>query len=243
MFLGRWKEKETKLTASQVFFFLFFFFFLFCCTWLEKEDFLENLHILSHFVQLKCVLLISCVFWIFFFFLFFFQNAVSQLCFSYSQKFGLKKLSKLHDLRLSGRLFQKRAPERATVVLNRSILGLGNLLLLECEWGDVHRLDVYTGALFLRALYISNTLVVVSQSHSGELRTQKLKSHLLGTQSSKVLLFNSLSRSVYSHTCYAYFQGFLLCLFIPFRSIHLHFPKSSPDFFLLCWLLLSPIPM
>ena len=37
-----------------------------CCTWLEKEDFFENLHVLSCFVRLKSVLLISCVFWIFF---------------------------------------------------------------------------------------------------------------------------------------------------------------------------------
>ena len=30
----------------------------------EKEDFLENLHVLSCCVQLKSVLLICCVFWI-----------------------------------------------------------------------------------------------------------------------------------------------------------------------------------
>ena len=53
---------------------MFVFLFL-CCAWLEKEDFLENLHVLSCFVQLKSVLLISCVFWIFF------LNAGSQLCF------------------------------------------------------------------------------------------------------------------------------------------------------------------
>ena len=52
---------------------MFVFLFL-CCAWLEKEDFLENLHVLSCFVQLKSVLLISCVFWIFF------LNAGSQLC-------------------------------------------------------------------------------------------------------------------------------------------------------------------
>ena len=38
------------------------------------------------------------------------------------------------------------------------------------------------------------------------------------------------SRSVYSHTCYAYCQGFLPCLYLPFRSIQLHFSKISPDF-------------
>ena len=35
--------------------------------------------------------------------------------------------------------------------------------------------------------------------------------------------FKACSRSVYSHTCYAYCLGFLPCLFLPFRSIHLHF--------------------
>ena len=48
--------------------------------------------------------------------------------------------------------------------------------------------------------------------------------------------FKAWSRSVYSHTCYAYRQGFLSCLFLHFRSIHLHyFSKTSPDFSL-CWL-------
>ena len=41
--------------------------------------------------------------------------------------------------------------------------------------------------------------------------------------------FKVCSRSGYSHTCYAYCQGFLSCLFLPFRSIHLHFfPKPLP---------------
>ena len=40
------------------------------------------------------------------------------------------------------------------------------------------------------------------------------------------------SRSVYSHKCYAYCQGFLPSLFLPLRSFHLHFfPKTSPSFF------------
>ena len=43
--------------------------------------------------------------------------------------------------------------------------------------------------------------------------------------------FRAWSRSVYSHTCYAYCQGFLPCLFLPFRSIHLYFfSKTSTDF-------------
>ena len=43
--------------------------------------------------------------------------------------------------------------------------------------------------------------------------------------------FKAWSRSVYSRTCYAYCQGFLPCLFLPFRSIHLHFfLKPLPTF-------------
>ena len=55
--------------------------------------------------------------------------------------------------------------------------------------------------------------------------------------------FKAWSRSVHSHTCYAYCLEFLLCLFLPFRSFHLHFfPKSLPIFFLR-WLWLTPVPV
>ena len=50
--------------------------------------------------------------------------------------------------------------------------------------------------------------------------------------------FNAWSRSVYSHTCYGYCQGFLPCLFLPFWSIHLHFFQNLSRF-LLCWLWLT----
>ena len=50
--------------------------------------------------------------------------------------------------------------------------------------------------------------------------------------------FKAWSRSVYSHTCYAYYQRFLSCLFLHFRSIQLHFFQTSPDFSL-CWLWLT----
>ncbi len=43
--------------------------------------------------------------------------------------------------------------------------------------------------------------------------------------------FHAWSRSVYSHTCYAYCQGFLPCLFLPFLSIHLHFFQNLSRFF------------
>ena len=48
--------------------------------------------------------------------------------------------------------------------------------------------------------------------------------------------FKAWSRSVYSHTCYAYCQGFLPCLFLPFRSIHLlFFPKKLLPISPVCW--------
>ena len=43
--------------------------------------------------------------------------------------------------------------------------------------------------------------------------------------------FKAWSRSVYSHTCYAYCQGFLAHLFLPFLSIHLHFFQNFSRFF------------
>ena len=42
--------------------------------------------------------------------------------------------------------------------------------------------------------------------------------------------FKPWSRSVYSHTCYAYCKGVLPGLFLPFRSIHLHFFQIVPIF-------------
>ena len=43
--------------------------------------------------------------------------------------------------------------------------------------------------------------------------------------------FQAWSRSVYSHTCYAYCQGFLPCLILHFRSIHLHFFQNLSRIF------------
>ena len=43
--------------------------------------------------------------------------------------------------------------------------------------------------------------------------------------------FKAWSRSVYSHTCYTYCQRFIPCIFLPFRSIHLHFFQNLSQFF------------
>ena len=67
----------------------------------------------------------------------------------------------------------------------------------------------------------SALLVLLTVPRSGELRTQKLKFQPVRTQRLYVLPLKPGVRSVYSHTRYAYCQGFLPCLFQPFRSIHL----------------------
>ena len=54
--------------------------------------------------------------------------------------------------------------------------------------------------------------------------------------------FKAWSRSIYSHTCYAYCQGFLPCLFLPSGTFTCIFSKTSPNFFL-CWLWLTPVPV
>ena len=82
--------------------------------------------------------------------------------------------------------------------------------------------------------------MLYAMPRSGELRTQKLKSNLVRTQSSKVFpLKPGVGQYIYySHTCLAYCQGFLPCLFLPFRYIHLHFFSNLSRFFL-CWLWLT----
>ena len=74
--------------------------------------------------------------------------------------------------------------------------------------------------------------------HSGELRTQKLKVPSGENKELKCSPFKTWSRSVYNHTCYAYCQRFLPCLFLPFRSIQLHFFQNLSRF-VLCWLWLT----
>ena len=54
--------------------------------------------------------------------------------------------------------------------------------------------------------------------------------------------FKTWSRSVYSHTCYAYWKGFFLAYFYPSGPYTCIFSKTSPEFFL-CWLWLTPVPV
>ena len=54
--------------------------------------------------------------------------------------------------------------------------------------------------------------------------------------------FKAWSRSVYSHTCYAYCKWFFPCLFLTFWSIHLHFFQNL-SWLLQYWLWLIPVPV
>ena len=51
--------------------------------------------------------------------------------------------------------------------------------------------------------------------------------------------FQTWSRPVYSHSCYAYCQGFLPCNFYPPSPFTCIFPKPLSSF--LCWLLLTVV--
>ena len=104
---------------------------------------------------------------------------------------------------------------------------------------------IYAQICILFSFCITFRLVLTHHHHrqslnrdSGELRTQKLKSHLNENTELMRSPFKAWSRSVYSHTCYAYCQGFLSRLFLPFRSIHLHMFQNLSRFFL-CWLWLT----
>ena len=84
-------------------------------------------------------------------------------------------------------------------------------------------------SLYVPSHYMS--LSLRSSSSSGKLRTQKLKSHLVITQSSNVLpLKPGVGQYVVIHATLTA-RDFFLTYFYPFRSIHLHFfPKPLPIF-------------
>ena len=70
-------------------------------------------------------------------------------------------------------------------------------------------------------------------SPSGQLLTQKLKSHLVRTQNLNVLpLKPGVGQYIAIHATHTARDFFLSCLFLHFRSIHLHFfPNLSRFFF------------
>ena len=86
-------------------------------------------------------------------------------------------------------------------------------------------------------------LPLPSWLRSEEMRTQKLRSHLLRkTQSSKVLpLKPGVGQYIAMHAT-ATARDFFLANFYPSGPFTCIFSKTSPEFFL-CWLWLTPFPM
>ena len=79
-----------------------------------------------------------------------------------------------------------------------------------------------SAVLFPLRWFLSSALTLC-----GELRTQKVKGPSDESTELKGSPFKAGSRSVYSHSCYAYCQGSLPCSFQPFQSIHLHSPPKK----------------
>ena len=79
-------------------------------------------------------------------------------------------------------------------------------------------------------------------SRSGKLRTQKLKSYLVRTQSLNVLpLKPGVGQYIAVHATLTA-RDFFLAYFYPSGSFSCIFSKTSPDFFL-CWLWPTPVPV
>ena len=112
----------------------------------------------------------------------------------------------------------------------------------ECKspWGDPTR---STGRWNLRTYSIIHRswLVSLFKPRSGELRTQKLKSHPVRTQSLKILpLKSGVGQYIAIHATLTA-RVFFLAYFYPLGPFTCIFSKTSPDFFL-CWLWLTPVP-
>ena len=79
-------------------------------------------------------------------------------------------------------------------------------------------------------------------SRSGELRTQKLESPLVTTQSLNVLPFKpGVGHYIAIHATLTA-RDFFLAYFYPSGPFTGIFSKTSPDFFL-CWLWLTQVPV
>ena len=87
-----------------------------------------------------------------------------------------------------------------------------------------------------------NRNIPTTWPRSGELRTQKLKSHLLRTQSLNVLPLKSAVVQYIARHAMLTARNFFLAYFYPSGPFTCIFSKTSPNFFL-CWLWLTPDPV
>ena len=76
---------------------------------------------------------------------------------------------------------------------------------------------------------------------SGELRTQKLKSHLVRTQSLNILPLKLGVGQYMAMYATLTARDFFLAYFYPSGPFTCIFTKTSRDFFFLCWLWLRPV--
>ena len=100
-----------------------------------------------------------------------------------------------------------------------------------CAWVHVHWVCLYPSFQYLLRKQMLQSPVVSLFAPQWEAADAEIKVPSGENTELKRSPFKAWSRSAYSHTCYAYCQGFLPCLFLPFRSIQLHFFQTSPDFF------------
>ena len=78
---------------------------------------------------------------------------------------------------------------------------------------------------------VKDRKIFTQSSRSGEQRTQKLKSHLVRTQSLNVLPLNpGVGQSIAIHATLIA-EDFFLAHFYPIQAIHLHFSQNLSRFF------------
>ena len=121
----------------------------------------------------------------------------------------------------------------------RSCLGVGSHVSVELTFpfylADMSLLLKKESILLLHCLVgspVDPGVVPLAPPHSGELRTQKLKSHLVRTQSLNGLsLKPGVGQYIAIHAMLTARDFFLSCLFVHFQSIHLHFFQNLCQFF------------
>ena len=91
-------------------------------------------------------------------------------------------------------------------------------------------------------IMLSVLVISLSQPRSGELRTQKLKSHLVRTQSLNVLPFKPGVGQYKAIHATLTARNYFLAYFYPSGPFTCIFSKTSPNLFL-CWLWLTPDPV
>ena len=85
---------------------------------------------------------------------------------------------------------------------------------------------------YLRSFTLLKERRFLLSPRSGELRTHKLKSHLMRTQSLNVLPFKpGVGQYIALHATLTAWDFLLPCLFLPFQSIYLHFFQNLSQSF------------